>query len=86
MGETVRTIYIGNKPFPSYLQAVYFAQEKGAKEIKLIARGRPILTAINVASILQRNGGRVNSIVIGSVKKPDYPGYASTIEIEIEVM
>ena len=84
MNETVGTIYVGNKPLPSYLQAVYFAQERGAKEVKLIARGRPILTAIDVASILQRNGGIIRDIEIGSIKKPDYPGYASTIEIDLE--
>jgi len=63
MPETVKTLYIGNKLLPSYLQAVYVAQNKGVKELKLIARGKPILRAINVASILQRNGGRINSRV-----------------------
>ena len=85
MNESVRTIYVGNKPLPSYLQAVYVAQNKGAKEIKIIARGRPVLNAINLASIMQRNGGIIRDIEIGSEKKPNYPGYASTIQIELEL-
>lgn len=84
MNESVRTIYVGNKPLPSYLQACYFAQEKGAKEVRILARGRSILTAINVASILQRNGGKINSIEIGSEKKKNFPGFVSTVEIELE--
>ena len=85
MSETVKTIYVGNKPLPSYLQACYFAQNKGAKELRIVARGRPILTAINVVSILQRNGGIIRDIVIGSMKKTDYPGYVSTIQIDLEL-
>ena len=82
----IRTMYIGNKPIGNYLQACYITQQNGVKELKLIARGRPVLTAINVTAILQRNGGKINSIEIGSEKKKNYPGYVSTIEIEIEVM
>lgn len=83
MLSEVKTMYIGSKPLASYLQACYVAQNKGAKELKLIARGKPILTVINVASILQRNGGIITDIVIGSEKKPKYPGFVSTIEIEV---
>ena len=87
MSETIRTMYIGHKPLSAYLQACYFTLEKeNVKELRLLAMGRSILTAINVASILQRNGGKINSIGIGSEKKKNYPGYVSTIEIEIEVM
>ena len=84
MSET-KIICIGSKPISAYLQAVYIAQQNGAKEIRLLARGRLILTAIDVASILQRNGGKVNNVEIGSIKKLNYPGYASTIEINIEI-
>lgn len=86
MSETVHTIYVGHKPLPTYLQAIHYAQERGAKELRILARGRPILTAIDVVSILQRNGGVITGIQIGSVKKPDYHGYVSTVEITVEMM
>ena len=85
MSETIKTIYIGNKPLDSYLQACYFAQERGATQVKLVARGRPILTAIDVASILQRNGEKINNVEIDSIKKLNYPGYVSTVEISVEL-
>ena len=80
-----KTIYIGRKPLPNYLQACYVVQQKGFKELKLVAMGIPILTAINVASILQRNGSRILDVQIGSEKKLNYPGYVSTIQINIEI-
>ena len=80
-----RIIYVGNKPLINYLQACYIARQKGIEEIKLIARGNPILTAINVASILQRNGSKIVEVQIGCEKKPNYHGYASNIEITIEI-
>ena len=80
-----KIIYIGNKPLANYLQACYVARQKGIKEFKLVAMGIPILTAINVASILQRNGSKINNILIGCEKKPNYPGYVSTIEITMEI-
>ena len=85
MSETVHTIYVGNKLLTFYLQACYFAQNKGAKELRIVARGRPILTAINLVSVLQRNGGIVRSIEIGSERRLDYRGYVSTIKIDLEV-
>ena len=78
-------IYVGNKPLGSYLQACYIEQQKGTKQLKLVARGLPILTAVNVASILQRNNSRITDIQIGCEKKPNYPGFVSTIKISIEI-
>ena len=80
-----RTIYIGNKPLANYLQACYVAQQNGVRQLVFRARGRPILTAINVASIMQRNGSKITDIKIGCEKKPNYPGYVSIIQINIEI-
>ena len=80
-----KIIYIGNKPLAKYLQACYIVQQKGIKEINLVAMGIPILTAINVASILQRNGSKITDIQIGYKKRTNHPGFVSTIQINIEI-
>lgn len=78
-----KTIYIGNKPRGNYLQACYVAREKGVKELTIMARGTNILTGINVASILQRNGSKILDVQIGCEKKSNYPGFVSTIQITL---
>ena len=84
LSET-KTICIGSKPISSYLQAVYISQENGANRLVFKARGRNILRCIDVASILQRNGGAIRYVEIGSQRIPDFHGYVSTIEISVEL-
>ena len=80
-----KTICIGSKPISAYLQAVYISQERGAKYLVFKARGRNILRCIDVASILQRNGGAIRDVVIGSEKIPNDHRHVSTIQIELEL-
>lgn len=81
-------IFIGSKPFMSYVNAVKTQIHKGQKEIILKARGRPILTAVNVSEFIERVNEDIiiSSVGIGnssfmSNDEPSKKITVSTIEI-----
>ncbi len=44
-------VYIGNKPVMNYVLAVVTQFNGGAKEVKILARGRAISRAVDVAEV-----------------------------------
>jgi DNA-binding protein len=51
--ESVNTIYIGRKPVMSYVMAVMTAMRNDETEAVLVARGRAISTAVDVAEVVR---------------------------------
>jgi DNA-binding protein len=51
--ESVNTIYIGRKPVMSYVMAVMTAMRNDESEAVLVARGRAISTAVDVAEVVR---------------------------------
>lgn len=70
---------IGTKPIKNYITAciVYFKNEEGSKDITILARGKVIGRAVDIAEILKRFTDpllKVKKVTIGSVElasKPD---------------
>lgn len=85
-------IYIGTKPFPNYVMAV-FTQivEKKHEEIKVIARGKFISKAVDVVELTKKrlleseNKVEVKNITIGSEKftKTDEKGKEKIINVSV---
>jgi len=48
-------IYVGNKPVTNYVLAVMTQFSEGADEVKLVARGRAISRAVDVAEFIRNN-------------------------------
>jgi DNA-binding protein len=51
--ESINTIYIGRKPVMSYVMAVMTAMRDEKSEAVLVARGRAISTAVDVAEVVR---------------------------------
>lgn len=51
--ESINTIYIGRKPVMSYVMAVMTAMRDEKSEAMLMARGRAISTAVDVAEVVR---------------------------------
>jgi len=45
------TVYVGSKPVMNYVLAVVTQFNSGAKEVKIMARGRAISRAVDVAEV-----------------------------------
>jgi DNA-binding protein len=56
-----RIIYIGHKPVHLYVRAVVMAMEGGERDVLLVARGRCISSAVDVAEICKRRHGFIAS-------------------------
>ena len=65
--EEQRIIYIGHKPVHLYVRAVVMAMEGGERDVMLIARGRCISNAVDVAEICKRRHGIIASQLPESV-------------------
>ncbi len=55
MAEDENVIYVGNKPVTNYVLAVMTQFSEGADEVKLVARGRAISRAVDVAEFIRNN-------------------------------
>ena len=91
MSREPNVVYVGRKPVMNYVLAVITAFSTGIKEVKLMARGRAISTAIDVAEITRRRlmeEVKVSKIDIGTEVIPVKEGgtrSVSTIEIVLTV-
>ena len=54
VNELIEQIFIGENDIKNYISACFFALNNNVDEIHIIARGRNIVTAVNVADILLR--------------------------------
>jgi len=54
VNELVESIFVGDKDIKNYISACFYALNNSVDEIHLIARGRNIVKAVNVADILLR--------------------------------
>jgi DNA-binding protein len=52
-----RDIFIGSKPLHSYINAVRTTMSEGERVIRLVARGRNISMAVDVAEVCRRRAG-----------------------------
>lgn len=52
-----RDIFIGSKPLHSYVNAVRTSMSEGERVIRLVARGRNITMAVDVAEVCRRRAG-----------------------------
>ena len=83
-------IYVGNKPVTNYVLAVMTQFSEGADEVKLVARGRAISRAVDVAEIVRNRfmpEVEVKDIKIGTEELETEEGdtvNVSTIEIVLE--
>ena len=88
-------VFIGNKPSMSYVLAIISAINSGTSEkITLKARGRAVVTAVDVAEIVSKRflkNLKLSDIKIGTVEMPPREGetrsrMVSTIEISLSKM
>jgi len=84
----VEVIYIGQKEIKNYISACFFGLGKEDK-IKIMARGKNSITALNVLAILIRDylENPVYDITVGSEKfknpEDDKDRWVTTLEIEL---
>lgn len=52
-----RDIFVGSKPLHSYINAVRTTMSEGERVIRLVARGRNINMAVDVAEVCRRRAG-----------------------------
>ena len=67
--ETGNVVYVGKKPVMAYCLAVMTAMKGDASEVTLMARGRAISTAVDVAEVVRNQfltGVSVKDISIGT--------------------
>jgi len=80
-------IYVGNKAPGVYSFSIKTIFEKGINEIKVLARGKSILTAINVVEYMKRNNQlEIKEIKLSSSelkKEEEKVIFVSSIEIDI---
>ncbi len=83
-------VYVGNKPPMSYVLAVTTQFNNGATEVVLMARGKAISRAVDVAEIVRNRfipGVQIEKIVTGTEELPRKEGgttNTSTIEIVLK--
>ncbi|MHC1599186.1 MAG: DNA-binding protein Alba [Candidatus Methanofastidiosia archaeon] len=83
-------VYVGNKPPMSYVLAVTTQFNNGATEVVLMARGKAISRAVDVAEIVRNRfipDARIEKIVTGTEELPRKEGgttNTSTIEIVLK--
>ncbi|MDP6640706.1 MAG: hypothetical protein QF817_06515 [Candidatus Poseidoniaceae archaeon] len=68
-----RDIFVGSKPMHSYVNAVRTTMANGERIIRLVARGRNIQMAVDVAEVCRRRAGIIagklpEDIVISDVE------------------
>jgi DNA-binding protein len=83
-----RIIFVGKKPAMSYVMAVITQFSDGAKEVEIMARGRSISRAVDVAEVVKNRfmSGIKLKIEIGTDKIQDEQGNqinVSTIDITL---
>jgi DNA-binding protein Alba len=83
-----RIIFVGKKPAMSYVMAVITQFSDGAKEVEIMARGRSISRAVDVAEVVKNRfmSGIRLKIEIGTDKIQDEQGNqinVSTIDITL---
>lgn len=80
--EQVSNVLIGSKDMYQY---ILNAISRSGKQVKLLARGKSISKAVDIAQVLIRDHGFIDKgIAMSSMPKKDGHGFVSEIEILIE--
>ena len=61
-------VYIGAKPFLNYITAVTRQFQTGQKEIMVIARGKFISKAVDVAEVIRKKFMKDENIILDNIK------------------
>ena len=84
-------IYVGQKPFMNYVNAVQM-QFQSQSEVKVIARGKFISKAVDIAEVIRKKFMKEDNIVLGDIKidskdlEREYEGKKKKVSVsEVEI-